>query len=194
MRGQNSSYYYLSLDYSKYDTRSSFHVRNLALKILFGVLLSDDIKWKPRLIDKICELWYDQYMLAPNSQGSASIYHVPNLLTSGDVLTQLLGNTMNRLYQYAISLSLGYTLPRDLGLELGDDTVIPVPTGIVDRLGGYRKLLEAVEKIIATWGSKMNVDKQYPNLTSSIFLQRLYKYDSGIEGEESLVRTVNSLV
>lgn len=44
MRGQNKDYYYLSLDYSKYDTRSSYHVRNLAFKILIGTLLSDDIE------------------------------------------------------------------------------------------------------------------------------------------------------
>lgn len=90
----------------------------------------------------------NQYMLAPNKIGSASLYHVPNLLTSGDVFTQLLGNTMNRMYQYAISIALGYTLDPVLGLELGDDTVLPVPVAVVEKLGGYQKLLEAVEKII----------------------------------------------
>lgn len=194
MRGQNVKYYYISLDYSKYDTRSSYHVRDLALKVLLGVLLSDDIEWKAKLINEICRLWYEQYMLAPNDQGSASVYHVPNLLTSGDVFTQLLGNTMNRLYQYAISIALGYELDPSLGLELGDDTVIPIPTEIVDRAGGYEKILEAIEKIIGTWGSMMNVKKQYPNMESSIFLQRLYKFDSNIEGEYSLIRASQSLV
>lgn len=194
MRGQNSEYYYISLDYSKYDTRSSYQVRNLALRTLLDVLLSNSIEWKPKLIEVISRLWYDQYMLAPNKQGTASIYHVANLLTSGDVMTQLLGNTMNRMYQYAISIALGYDLDPSLGLELGDDTVIPVPTKIVDRLGGYQKTLEAIEKIINSWGSMMNVKKQFPNMESAIFLQRLYKYDSGIEGEYSLIRASQSLV
>lgn len=192
LAGQNSKYYYLSLDYSKFDTRSSWKIRNLALETLFGVILSDDIPWKNVLIKAIQELNKNQWMLAPDKK-SVALYPVNNLLLSGDVMTQLLGNTMNRIYQYAIAASLHYRLPSDLGLCLGDDTALPVPVEIVNSMG-YQKLLEHVEKIIGTWGSAMNVKKQFPNIESTIFLQRLYKYDSNIIGEYSIIRATESLV
>lgn len=133
-------------------------------------------------------------MVAPNAHGSVSAYQVSNLLSSGDVVTQLLGNVINRLYQFAIAIALGYDLPFALGACLGDDTLLPIPVKIVRAIGSYKKLLVKLESIVELFGGKLNIDKQYPEISSSIFLQRLYNYPLGIEGEYSLIRTIDSLV
>lgn len=56
MEGQNTKYYYVSLDYSKFDSRCSYFTRNLAIDVLFGTMLSDQLPWKQKFLDKIKEL------------------------------------------------------------------------------------------------------------------------------------------
>lgn len=56
MAGQNDKYFYISLDYSKFDTRSSYYIRNKAIEVLFGVMLDDKISWKDELIQAIQRL------------------------------------------------------------------------------------------------------------------------------------------
>lgn len=87
-------------------------------------------------------------MLAPDGRNVVKLVQVSNLLSSGDVVTQLIGNTMNRIYQYCIAIKLGYTLPRFLGDQLGDDTLLPVPKEIVMKMGGYEKFLVKMEEIL----------------------------------------------
>lgn len=194
MSSQNDKYFYVSLDYSKFDTRSSWYIRNKAFECLLGVILDEKIPWKMELIDAIKRLWVQQYMLVPNKKGNVELVQVANLLTSGDVFTQLLGNVINRIYQFAIAEALGYDIPDTIGNQLGDDTLLAVKKEILIKLGGYAKLLAKVEEIIETWGSKMNLKKQYPSILTSIFLQRAYNYPIGIIGEYSLIRAIDSLV
>lgn len=56
MAGQNDKYFYVSLDYSKFDTRSSYYIRNVALDVLLGTMLDNGISWKDELIEAIKRL------------------------------------------------------------------------------------------------------------------------------------------
>lgn len=182
----------LSLDYRQYDMHLPPALRFAATNLVFKCF--KDNPHKKTILNKINQLYHNQYLCAPYGNDPLSLIKVDNQLMSGVPNTQLDGSLINLILQRFIARKLGYKIPSNWGLALGDDTGLPIPLSILEKFGGYEKTLKYIkEEILNPLGMDSHDKKAYPN-DNLLFLQNLYQPQDDILAQYSILRTVDSLV
>lgn len=180
----------LSLDYRQYDMHLPPELRFTATNLVFKCF--KDNPYKQKILDHIKHLYNNQYLCAPYGDDALSLIKVDNQLMSGIPNTQLDGSLINLILQRFIAKKLGYKIPDDWGLALGDDTGLPIPLSILEKFGGYEETLKYIkEKILNPLGMNSHDKKAYPN-DNLLFLQLLYQPQDDILAQYSITRTVDS--
>lgn len=196
---KSNGYSILPLDYRGYDRHLPPWLRYLAVKVSMSVFsLTSGVQ---SFLKHMEQLIYNQYLCVPWTKNKnkdkfwiISLLNVLYLLLSGISNTQQDGSIINVMLQVYIAIKLGYELPIHLCLALGDDTGLPIPNSIMEKLGGYDKTMEYIKKnILNPIGMDSHDKKAYPE-PELLFLQRLYIPEKEIIAEYSLVRSIDSLV
>lgn len=182
----------LPLDYRGYDQHLPPFLRFMGSELAF--MLLPDSKGKVEVLNHLKKIYQNQWLCAPWQNEPLSLIPVPTLLASGIPNTQLDGSLINFILQHYIAMKLGYDIPDNWGLALGDDTGLPIPNQVMEKLGGYDKTLEYIKKELLNPMFMDSHDKKaYPE-PKLLFLQKLYSPSEGIIGEYSIVRSIDSLV
>lgn len=101
----------ISLDYRQYDMHLPPELRFAATNLVFKCFKDNPNKQK--ILDKIKELYHNQYLCAPYGDDPLSLIKVDNQLMSGIPNTQLDGSLINLILQRYIARKLGYSIPED---------------------------------------------------------------------------------